>query len=156
MDELTENDKQVISDIGQYGWHVVKVMGDDQGPGFCFSIGLYEKYRHPEVLIIGLKLDLAHSLINEIGENVKNGKRYDTYTAHDDIIEGHNCFMVEVSHEYYKEYLGYALWYYKNHFPVFQCVYPTVKGIFPWQEEWPSEIKDLQPILGNINKKEGI
>jgi hypothetical protein len=35
-------------------------------------------------------------------------------------------------------------------FLINQCVYPTVKGVYPWQDEWPKGIRDLQPILGAI------
>ena len=154
MTELTEGDKQVLQNIEEYGWHVVKIMEDDEGPGFCFSIGLFKTFNHPEILIVGLKLDLAHILINNIGESIRNGKRYDTTAPHDDILDGFNCYMVDVEVRHYREYLGYATWYYEgSNFPTLQCVYPTVKGIFPWQDEWPNELKDLQPVLGNSDSQ---
>ncbi len=42
-------------------------------------------------------------------------------------------------------------YYGDDNFPLIQCVYPTVKGIFPWEKDWPENIKDLQAILGEIN-----
>ena len=156
MTELTEGDKQVLHDIDQFGWHVVKIMEDDAGPGVCFSIGLHKTFNHPEILIIGLKIDLAHILINNIGESIKDGKSYDSDSPFDDILDGYNCYMIKVNEQYYEEYLGYAKWYYNGPFPVLQCVYPTVNGVYPWQKECTNEYKKMQPILGNSDKIDGI
>jgi hypothetical protein len=61
--------------------------------------------------------------------------------------------MLEVPKGDYKKFVGYGLWYYKdNNFPLLQCIYPTVNGVYPWEKEWPSDIKDLQPILGDIGQ----
>jgi hypothetical protein len=58
-----------------------------------------------------------------------------------------------VDNIHYKAYLGYAHWFYEgDDFPVLQCIYPTVKGIYPWQDEWPERLKKVQPILGPVNK----
>ena len=45
-------DDKVLSDIEEYGWHVVKVMEDNSGPGFCYSIGLFKTFGHPEIMIV--------------------------------------------------------------------------------------------------------
>jgi hypothetical protein len=47
---------------------VVKVFGDDEGPGFAFTIGLYQRFRHPELLVFGLPLDTMHLMLNGAGE----------------------------------------------------------------------------------------
>jgi hypothetical protein len=73
---MDKGDEKLLNDIEKYGWHVVKVMEDDRGPRFAYSVGLYKTYNHPKIIIIGLKLDLAHVLINNIGEDIKNGKIY--------------------------------------------------------------------------------
>lgn len=44
MTALTESDKKVLHDIDQFGWHVVKIMEDEDEPGFCFSIGLHKTF----------------------------------------------------------------------------------------------------------------
>jgi Domain of unknown function (DUF4262) len=36
---MTGGDEQVRADIATYGWHVIKVLEDDEGPGFAFTIG---------------------------------------------------------------------------------------------------------------------
>lgn len=150
MKEITVGDKKVIQDIKEIGWHVVKILEDETGPSFCFTIGLYKTFKHPEVVIIGLDMDLAHAILNNIGKSIKEGKRYETGEKHNDILDGYDCIMINIEKKFYEEYLGYAMWYYNSHFPAIQCIYPTVKGYFPWQNEWPKEINHLQPLLGKI------
>ena len=150
--ELTEADKQVLNDIEQYGVHIVHVLAEGDAPGFGFSIGLYHNFQHPEILIIGLQQELIHSIINDMAEEIKKGKTYYAYSYSPDILEGFECYFTKVNPLYYKQYLGYAHWFYKgDDFPVLQCIYPTVKGIYPWQDNWPERLKQVQPILGPTN-----
>jgi len=44
--------------------------------------------------------------------------------------------------------VGYARRFYEgDNFKLLQCVYPTKKNIYPWQDDWPEEISNLQPVL---------
>jgi len=65
--------------------------------------------------------------------------------------------MDNVAPDYYKPYVGFGIWYYDNsNFPLMQCIYPTIKGFYPWEKDWPEDLRKLQPILGDIqdlNKK---
>jgi hypothetical protein len=96
--------KKLIDDIREFRWHVLKVLGDDSGPGFAYSVGLFKTFNHPEIIIIGLKLDLAHILINNIGEDIKKGKQYHSGQLYTDILDDFKCLMLDVSKENYKEY----------------------------------------------------
>ena len=155
--ELIGSDKKLLNDIKKIGWHVVHVPADTEGPGFSFSVGLFKTFKHPEIIIIGLKIDLAHVLINNIGEDVSNKKKYQSGKFYSGILDDFKCFMLKVSEKQYKEYLGTARGYYRgDDFPVLQCIFPTVTGKYPW--EWPKEKKYLQPILGDLHaskKKKG-
>jgi hypothetical protein len=151
MAELTDGDKQLFDDIEKYGLHVPHILGDDENPRFSFSVGLYKTYQHPEIIIIGLKQELSHTLINNIAEDIKNGKRYDAFEWSNDILTNYNCLFIPVDKLNYEEYMGYANWYYNgNNYPLLQCIYPTVKGVYPWEDTWPGNIKKSQPILGEI------
>jgi hypothetical protein len=148
---LSEGDKKLLSDIEEYGLHVIYVLEDESGPGFGYSVGLFHTYNHPEILIIGLKQELIHSIINSIGDEVKKGNKFESKSFYSNLIEEFDCYFIDVKEEFYKEYVGYGLWYYEyNEFPLLQCIYPTIKGVYPWEKEWPDSIKDLQPILGDV------
>ena len=149
MSNISDSKKKILNNVAEFGWHVIKVLEDDDGPGFGYSIGLFKTFSHPEILIVGLKLDLIHSIINDIGESIRSGANFTPRSFHSNLIDGFDCYFTQVKPEFYEQYVGQALWYYGNsNFPLIQCIYPTVKGIYPWQEAWPENIKDLQPILG--------
>ncbi|MEO7984136.1 MAG: DUF4262 domain-containing protein [Bacteroidota bacterium] len=109
--DLSEGDKKLINDINEYGLHVIRVMEDESGPAFTYSVGLYHSYKHPEVLIIGLKQELSHSIINEIGERIKNGESFEAGKSYPGFIEGFDCCFLNIKKEFYKEYVGYSLWF---------------------------------------------
>jgi len=148
MTELSNQDKKLLDDVKNYGWHVIKVMADETGPGFGYSVGFFKTFGHPEVIIIGLNLDFMHSIINGIGENLREGKSYRAGEFYSVLIEGYDCYLVTVDVKYYHEYVGYDRWFYSgNNFPLIQCIYPTKRNVYPWQSGWPEEISSLQPIL---------
>ena len=149
---MTDSEKKVFDDIEKYGVHVIYIMEDEQGPGFGFSIGLYETYNHPEIIMVGLKHDITHSLINSIADTIKKGSVFTPNQFYPGITEGFDCYFLEVEEAFYRDYLGYANWYYKNiNFPVLQCVYPTTKGVYPWEKDWPESLNKLQLLLGQPN-----
>ena len=88
-----------------------------------------------------------------MGDDIRNGKRYEPSKFYQEIIDNHKCFMTSVLKENYNSYVGYGLWYYQNNnFPLLQCIYPTLSGIYPWEPDWPEVLRDIQPVLGIIEK----
>ena len=123
-------------------------MEDDQVPPFAFSIGLYQNFNHPEVIIIGLKPDLMKHMVSWIGEDVKKGLTFEPEKEYADLLEGFNCRFRLVAKRHYDEYLGTAMWFYKgSDFAAIQCVWPTTKGYFPWDKKYPRDLTEWQPLL---------
>jgi hypothetical protein len=142
---------KLLNDIEKYGLQVMRVLNEGASPGFSYSIGLFKTYKHPEIIIVGLKQELSHILINNMAEDIKNGNVFEPLNYYTGILGDFKCYIVKVRPTNYDGYVGQAQRYYKNDdFPIVQCVYPTTKGIYPWEKSWPESIKDLQPILGEI------
>jgi len=57
---MNGGDAQVPADIETYGWHVIEVPEDDEGPGFAFTIGLFRRFEHPELIVFGLPMNTMH------------------------------------------------------------------------------------------------
>ena len=147
-----ELDKEVQDNIDKFGLNVRHVFSNDNLPPFSYSIGLFRSYGHPEIIMIGLKQELAHTLINNMAYDIKEGKTFAPFKFEADILDDFDCYFIDVDKSNYDEYVGGAQRYYDGDgFPLLQCIYPTVKGIYPWEDEWPEEIKNLQPILGPLN-----
>jgi hypothetical protein len=144
-------DKKTLENIAKHGLTIWHVMGEGEYSPFSYSVGLYKTYNHPEIIIIGLKQELTQVLINNVAEDIKNGKRYKSSSWSPDILEGFECYFTYVNKSNYDEYVGRALVFYgDDSFPLLQCIYPTVKGVYPWEKKWPEEIKNLQPVLGDL------
>lgn len=145
MDEI---ERQVIDDIAQYGWHVIQVAEDDEGPAFAFSIGFYRSFGHPEVIITGLPIDVMHVILNAIGDSLRAGMRFEADGTYDTLLEGYDCTFRPVPKEQYREFLGTAMWYYKGtDFPCLQCFWPDRAGRWPWDPEASERFRAAQPLV---------
>lgn len=148
---LSAPDTKFLTDIKTHGWHVtgVFVSAGEAGPEWAFSIGLFHSFRHPEVVVFGLKLGICMSVVNEIGAQVKAGKRYQTTGEYEDILsDPYRCAFRLVQRKHYRNYLGSALWFYEDEsFPTMQCFWPDKAGRFPWDESCNSTVRDGQPLL---------
>lgn len=129
-----DGDRKLLADVAFHGWHVVAILPDDRGPGFAFTVGLYLRTLQPEILLMGVPPDPSLRVLNAIGEytmsggEIVAGRRYRGFADRSDVE-----FRSVASHRF-KEYLGYAMWFYRRWsggFPAMQCVYPDIEGRFP-------------------------
>jgi hypothetical protein len=74
--KLEPDEIGLVSKVENYGWTVMHIKDEPGKPGWSFTIGLFENFRHPEVIIFGLKQDSRHSILNWIGENTKKGNSF--------------------------------------------------------------------------------
>ena len=58
---LDDNDRKLLQDVAEVGWHVVLIAEEAGTPGWAFSVGLYHTFRHPEVVVFGLPLELLYT-----------------------------------------------------------------------------------------------
>lgn len=141
-------ERKTISDIKNHGLHIVHVMEDNEHPRFSYTVGLYENYLHSEVIIIGLKQELAHILLNNIAYDIKSGKSYLAGEFYEGILDDFLCYFGEVPKSEYKDYVDWAIWFYDGYdFPLVQCLYPTVQGVFPWENDFPEDTKFLTKMI---------
>ena len=139
-------ERRVLQDVENCGCHVIKVMEDDAGPGFAYSVGLFHNFDHPEILMVGLDLDLMHGVINNLMDDIRSGTLFDPEKRVADILEGFDCEFREVAVSHYRELLGCAIWLYRGtDFPALQCVWPDMQGHFPWEAGFNPKLRDRQP-----------
>lgn len=142
-------DRKLLSDIEKYGWHVVAVDADEEGPGFLFTVGLYYTYGHPEILIAGLTREVAYELLFQSEKLIREGKRYENNWIDTDLAN-FPLAIKAIFFDYYQDYLGYGCWFYRSlprPFPAIQLVWPDKEGIFPWQRGYNQNFLALQPKL---------
>jgi uncharacterized protein DUF4262 len=146
---LSEHDRNVLERREDHGWFVMKIAEDDRGPGFAYTFGLYEEFKHPELVLYGLDPGHMHRLLNDAGKRIKAGTRYyqDGDVIHD-LLEGYRCAFRSVNPRWYSKTCTWALWFYQQRsFPVLQLVWPDKNSRFPWDTGFDDSLRSKQPDL---------
>lgn len=143
-----EGEAKLFSDVKDPGWHVISVLEDNEGPGFAYTIGLYHNYRHPEIIVCGLDVPILWRIVNVICEKVKEGDRFENCHEAEGVLEGYLVFFRTMVQRCYREYLGYARWFYEgDDFPVLQCIWPDKAQRYPWHPDANEPFRQRQPVL---------
>lgn len=67
-----------------------------------------------------------------------------------ELLEGYSCCFVEVPRTAYYEHVGFARWYYQgDDFPLYQIVWRSRDGKFPWHASANENFRTVQPVLGH-------
>jgi hypothetical protein len=141
-------DRKLVRDIDEYGWHVLHITAESGLPGWSFSVGLFQTFGHPEVIVFGLPPKLSQGVINGLGSRIKAGNRLVADQEYADILANVRCMFRSVQRSWYKWLLGYARWYYEGDgFPVLQCIWPDKQQHYPWEAAFKAEWACLQPFL---------
>jgi hypothetical protein len=143
------HDMKVLSDVKDYGFHIVWIKTDDERPDYCFTIGLEYSYEHPEIILMGLPIGAGKNIINKLGAEIKNGLKF---IESDDYIKiSSQKFMVKkMDPTNYGEYIGYFMWFYKSlKTPpdVVQLFWPDESDKFPWDDGFNKKFLKSQPLL---------
>ena len=144
-----EYDRAVLADIARVGWSVICIEADGQEATtpFAFSVGIYHTHQHPEIIMLGLPPQVAGTIINQIGAMIVLGNKIEPDRKYEEFTNTGNIFKT-VDPKHYEAYCGYARWLYRgDDFPMLQCVWPLKSGHYPWDEGYPPEGAEVQPLL---------
>ncbi len=144
-EKFDEGEQNFLEQIREHGFFTTAVAGDLQGPGFCFTTGLYKTLGHSELITFGLEPNTAHAIFSELYGRIKSGEEFLALAKTPEIFEGLEAFLLPVKQELYEEYLGYSRWFYHgNDFPCQQLVWPDMYGVFPWEDGFDEEMDGAQ------------
>src|SRR3546814_13458065 len=59
-----KSEKKVLDDIAEFGWHCVHILAEGQHVEYSFTVGLFQNYGHPELIIFGLSSDVARQILS--------------------------------------------------------------------------------------------
>ena len=145
---MDKAEEKALQDIEEHGCHVLHVMEEDEYPEFTYSIGIEQSTGQPEIIVTGLGKDIAHWMVNEYSNRVKNGESFKPGEYYSDFLEGFDVTFKEVEKKHYPEYFGWVKWLYKSDdFKVLQLIYPSTSGLWPWDENAPEEFTWFIPRL---------
>lgn len=143
-------DKIVIANINEFGWHCVNVIEDDNHPCWSYTIGLFETWQHPELIVIGRSRATSQAMLKTLADDIELNSAPNFTDPEGHLLLGLKCRFLEVNARYYSDYVGFALWHYrKRRFPLYQIIWPNNDGICPWDESASDAFKEWQPVLGS-------
>lgn len=152
-DDHSQHDKlakqKISEDVEKYGCHLALFEPDNYLPGFAYTIGLFKKFGHPELICFGLNTDVLASVLNHACDLIKSGQTLTSDTLYSDFLEAYNIQFLLVDKGYYSNYVGYAGWFYNQtfDFPLLQLVWPDKQHFFPWDKNFNPNWKFKQPLL---------
>jgi len=139
---------QTKNNIAKYGLQVIMVSGSDYSPSFAYSIGLFETYKQPEIILFGLPDKLGQEIINDVAGLMKNGETIKTYTNYGNIFKDSRAEFLPVDNRNIDDYFGAALNYYgTSTFPAIQLVWTDRNDKFPWEDNFEENFLHDQPLL---------
>lgn len=142
------NDDQTKSDIEKFGLSVVVIEATDYLPSFAYSIGLWQKFRHPELICFGLRIQTLHSILNDVADFVKSGEVIQVGKTYDNIFENAKATFLNVDKRNLSDYFGTAIDFYNSKdFPALQLVWTDRKDKFPWDTDFEEDFLYKQPLL---------
>lgn len=120
---------------------------DKNGIKYYYTIGLYCKYQHPEILMTGSSSHMAEDIFSKAHEIIRRGGSIRPWTSLPQYLTRVNMKSVAIDASYYTEFMGYGVWFYKSlgearpdTFPAIQFVWQSVGlGIYPWEDVRPWE-----------------
>jgi uncharacterized protein DUF4262 len=145
-------EQQVLNDVAKFGWHLIQINADADGPSFVYSIGMMETLGHPEIIMFGLAPKLMGTVINDAGRQVREGRNFAELGLFEDLLNGYACKFICVHERWHTEYLGYAMWH-RRHvgkigtLTALQCLWPDKAGRFPDEDACNGEVIERQPLL---------
>lgn len=64
--------------IERFGWALQYVEGPTSvEDAWCYSIGLAERFSHPELVVVGAPMQVAGEVLNELGDRIRWGTRFE-------------------------------------------------------------------------------
>lgn len=143
------SERKLISDVKKFGWSCVGIAPEGKSGPFAFTVGLEQTYGHPELAIFGLSREVAHHIFANAVHLIKKGRKFAAGTTTGELLERFDCEMVEVPKAAYREYFGFANWFYEGDgYRMAQIAWPDKGGLFPWQPGVNPHVHAMQPVIG--------
>ena len=126
-------DQTILSNIEEHGWHCSNVF-DPEGinKDFAYSIGFEETFNHPEIMVFGLDHEVAHQILWDIVNDIKDGVKLKTDIKLNNVIGGdYQVMFKEVKIEAFSKYLGQAVDFYDQPFRAWVLLWPDKNHVLP-------------------------
>lgn len=155
MPELNGFERDLILNVEKFGWHAMLVGAGEGDPNFAYSVGFSSTLGGPEVIIFGLKSDVLHSMLWQVFDAAREGRKIEGGTIWSDVLDGYECEMRSVHPSRLREdWFNSSLWYWRRYlgrseaFSACQLFWPGVEDhLLPWAPGAHPSVLEAQPRL---------
>jgi hypothetical protein len=138
----------VAATVDEHGWAISGRYASERVPAWAYSVGMWLSCQAPELVICGLPVQNAASLINAIGVRIADGEQFAPGDELEDVCPAQLAFrpidpswretgLLEISDEFYGMVRP----------PYLQVVWSDKQGRFPWDARFQPAFDRLQPLL---------
>jgi hypothetical protein len=132
-------DGSVAANIERTGVHIMHVLGDTRHVGWTYTIGLFERRGHPEILVSGLPPDTAQGILNSCAGQVGSGLDARDGSLDPLALSNFPCAfrpipVIDDNH------FAWGIRHYGHRaFEAIQLVWSDADGRLPWEPLWNPE-----------------
>lgn len=164
---LDQEDTWLRDTVRTHGWAVQAIFAEgcwgppgcdcglprEVSPPFAYTVGLFG-FGHPEIVVFGLPIDTAHTVLNDLGKRIRQGSAFDGDA--DVRVPGwsHRLRLVRFrddadvpvlisAHRFYRATQAAPV-------PTLQAIWDDRDGRFPWEPGY-SPSGGLQPMPGTFD-----
>jgi hypothetical protein len=137
-----------------HDWMVMRVSGDEDSLAWSYTIGLWERFGHPELIAVGLPDETSREILNAAGAEIRDdGAVFKTGVHYPQFAKGFLFKATATEPRIVWDHVQGARWYYLEHLakaeppPFIQFVWPDRTGKFPGEPDWQETPGWRQPIL---------
>lgn len=151
---LDDRQQQALDNIDTYGLHILHVREEGDLPAFSYSIGIEKTLGMPELIIVGLRHEVAQAAINACYSQMKSGTDVAPGARIAGLLGGgFECQIGDVTSTHAANYMGWASWLYGDEpFRACQIIFPNTAGVFPWERTADAWFKSQQPLLAETRE----
>lgn len=143
--ELSAEDESTINHVETFGCSIIHIEENSAGPGWSFTLGVFDTTGRPEIIVVGLKNETAQHLLHEAAKLLRAGVDL-TQGRHRDLIGNVECEFRPLDPKWAKHLMGWTNWYYRGEgYPVLQAIYPDLQNRFPEDTEFDKKFE--QPLM---------
>lgn len=130
-------------------WRLIGVFAEEDSPAFAYTYGLTRLYDHPEVIVFGLgEIQGMGHFLNEIGERVAQGERFEHGSRKRGLLEGVTCAFARFPRAAHAEYLGAGMRELGvERIDAVQCIWPDRRGRLPWDPRVTRDLLAMEPVF---------
>ena len=140
--------ESITGHVERMGWAVPAVYGDEHGPAWAYSVGIWHTHAGPELAMFGGPVEGMSEVINAIGSKIAEGVAVEAGDTIRDVCP--YPLSIRPVHQSWRLTSMFAVsdLFYGYVRPAYlQIVWPDRRGRFPAERGFEPAFEDHQPLL---------